>query len=103
MGRPVGSKNKDDLALDECDLTKAVVSNGVNFVTTEAANRGIPVKTAFLHQALTWPGVAGAEKTISEAKIKGVKIYWAPQGLILECKGQTCIVPHANVANAILV
>lgn len=95
MGRPIGSKNIPvELHPDE------IVSRET---FTFQVNPGSPVKTAFLHQAITWPGVSGAEKTISATKIKGVEIYWAPQGLVLQCKGQTCIVPHANVANAILL
>lgn len=64
--------------------------------------QSIPVKLAFLHQALTWPGVAGSEKTISDAKIKGVKMSIIPQGLLLEKKGKQCIVPHTNVVNYVL-
>ena len=67
------------------------------------ANKDIEIKLAFLHQALTWPGVAGSEKTISDAKIKGVKMTLVDQGLMLECKGKKCLVPHTNVVNYVLV
>ena len=64
--------------------------------------QSMPIKLAFLHQALTWPGVTGSEKTISDAKIKGIKMSITPQGLLLEVKGKKCIVPHTNVVNYVL-
>lgn len=68
--------------------------------STKANPLKTPVTMAFLHQAITWPGVAGAEKTVH--KIKGVKLFLVPQGLLMEAKGQKCIVPYANVVNAVL-
>lgn len=112
MGRPKGSKNKVaattssqvvpvpainvDVALNDLER-ELTMENETNIEEMRE------VKVAFLHQAITWPGIAGAERTISQAKIPGVKIYWAFDALVLERKGQTCIVPHANVANAILL
>ena len=60
----------------------------------------IPIKAAFLKDALTWPGVTSAEKTVH--KIKGVKMFWTPQGLLLTAQGKQTLVPHANVNNAVL-
>jgi hypothetical protein len=62
----------------------------------------LPIKAAFLHTAICWPGTAGAETTISDAKIKGIKMNIIPQGLLLECKGKKCLVPHTNVVNYVL-
>lgn len=59
------------------------------------------IKLAFLHQAITWPGVAGSEKTISAAKIKGLKMYLVGEGLVLECKGKKSLVPYANIVNCV--
>lgn len=129
MGRPKGSKNKPTLSEELDALVANIYGNGegvprettvvpvpgLNAVLydlenemSEPVSEGMPVKVAFLHQSITWPGFAGAEKTISEAKIPGVRIFWDPKGLILKCKNKqgregTCIVPHANVANAILL
>lgn len=60
------------------------------------------VKLAFVHQSIVVPGIIGSEKTLSEAKIKGLKMYWTPQGLRMEVKGIVVMVPHANVVNAVL-
>lgn len=119
MGRPKGSKNKkqpDDVFIPYTEKPALVVPVPVNVdVALNDLEKELTmqdetnieemreVKVAFLHQAITWPGIAGAERTISQAKIPGVKIYWAFDALVLERKGQTCIVPHANVANAILL
>lgn len=135
MGRPKGSKNKSDITIiktvsgnfteKDGHLTPYIVPRETTVVPVPGLNaalydlenemtdelpvsEGMPVKVAFLHQSITWPGFAGAEKTISEAKIPGVRIFWDPKGLILKCKNKqgregTCIVPHANVANAILL
>lgn len=77
--------------------------------TTKAPiNNKLPVRSAFLHQTLTWPGTAMAsEKSITSAKFKNIKMFWCPHGLeiqMLNKKGvsEICLVPHANVANAIL-
>lgn len=62
----------------------------------------IEVKYAYLHQSITWPGVSGSEKTISDQRIKGVKMYVTTHGLMLLSKGKKCLIPHANVANYVL-
>lgn len=64
---------------------------------------GLKVRLAFLHQAITVPGICGAEKTLSASKIPGIKMVFTPNiGLIFTAKGTTVLVPHANVCNAIL-
>ncbi len=76
---------------------------------TVKINNKIPVKSAFLHQTLTWPGTAMAsEKSITSAKFKNIQMFWCPHGLEIHLSNkknepEICIVPHANVANAILV
>jgi hypothetical protein len=69
---------------------------------TSILQSGYPVSAAFLHQAICWPGVCGAEKTINKVKVKGVVLTVLPQGLLLEAKGKKCLVPHTNVINYIL-
>lgn len=69
---------------------------------TQDATETVKIKLAFLHQALTWPGVAGSEKTISAARIPGVIMSITQHGLMLECKGKSCLVPHTNVVNYVL-
>lgn len=56
------------------------------------------VTSAFLHQAITWPGVAGAEKTINDTRIKNIEQVYFHHVLFLKCKGQVLGVPEANVA-----
>lgn len=69
---------------------------------------GLDCSQAFLHQSITWPGVFGGEKNLSHAKVPGMKMSYAPGGLILKAKNkktgmlQTAIVPLANVAVAML-
>lgn len=65
-------------------------------------DKSIPVKQAFLHQAITVPGLIASEKTLAAFKMPGLKMWFTPQGLLLELKGTQVIVPSANVANAIL-
>lgn len=61
----------------------------------------IPVRLAFLHQSVSIPGCTTNEKTWSEAKIKGLKMWWTPAGLYVEVKNSKAIIPSANVAVAI--
>lgn len=61
------------------------------------------VKYAYLHQSLTWPSVGGSEKTLSAQRIPGLEIFWTTEGLLLQCKGQKCFVPAANVINAVFL
>jgi len=64
--------------------------------TTETT--GWTVKVATLHQAV--PMANQTEKTISKLKYPGIKMTWAPQGLICEIKGRTFVIAAANVAVA---
>lgn len=62
----------------------------------------IPIRLAFLHQSIIVPGVIGNEKTLSAAKIPGIKMWWTPQGLVLERKATRAIVPLANVVVGVI-
>lgn len=62
----------------------------------------IPVSLAFLHQAIVVPGKIGSEKTLSDARIKGIKMNLTPMGLAIEVRGTRAIVPSANVCVAVL-
>lgn len=66
-------------------------------------DKTIPIIQAFLHQAISVPGAIAAEKTLMEMKIPGIKMWFTPQGLLLEVKGKQVIVPSANVVNAIVM
>lgn len=59
------------------------------------------VRLAFLHQAIQIPGCISSEKTLSHAKIPGIKMSYAPMGLLIEVKNTKAVVPSANVAVAI--
>jgi hypothetical protein len=75
-------------------------------VQAPGITRGPRAVRAFLHQALTWPGVSDSLKTVSQEKIptsKGeLRMYLTPYGLLLECADKKNLVPFANVANVIL-
>lgn len=77
----------------------------LNEETTTKTTRipsGLDIKLAFLHQSILVPGIIGNEKTLSLAKMPDLKMTWTNQGLMINRKGKTAIVPHANVACAIL-
>jgi len=63
---------------------------------------GVAVRMAFLHQSLTWPGLAGTEKSLNSDRIPGIVMRLIPQGLLIDLKGKQCLVPHTNVVNYIL-
>lgn len=71
----------------------------------ELKPKRVEVELAFLHQSFIWPGTSGTEKTLSAAKIRGLKMYLMPdgmpEGLLLELKGKRAWVPAANIANAV--
>lgn len=58
----------------------------------------VKVKAAFLHTALMWPGVTGADKTLNVTKIKGLKMCKVGDQLMLKAKDKICAIPMTNVA-----
>ncbi len=63
----------------------------------------LPVKQAFVHQALVWPGAkANGEKSLH--KSPATKIFLTEHGLLLEEKGvlTNCLIPMPNVVNMII-
>lgn len=63
----------------------------------------IEVKSAFIHQALTWPGHFSGEKTLTQEKRRGIKMLLIDDiGLLLEDKGEFCIVPSTNIINSVI-
>lgn len=68
-----------------------------------AKEQKLEVATAFLHQPLVIPGATTSEKTLHDKKIKGIKMYWSPtlHGLLIEVKGESVVVPGANIVNVI--
>lgn len=67
----------------------------------------ITVTLAFCHQTIQWAGVCSSEKTLSTAKIPGVKMTLTPLGLVLQAKSKqgipsATIVPLANIANMVI-
>lgn len=65
-------------------------------------SKGTPLKLVFLHSAITWPGISGSETTLSDLKIKGVKMYDYEHWMELELKGQKCRIYHANIKNSVI-
>lgn len=61
----------------------------------------LKVTTVVMHQALIWAGVCPGDKTISENKIKGLKMTWNPdeQVIRMSAKGKEEIIPLGSVAN----
>ena len=68
----------------------------------EEATLGLPVKLAFLHQAISVMGIINTERTLSKDKVPGIEMNWTPEGLLIAARGMRCIVPAANVAVAVL-
>lgn len=67
----------------------------------------INIKSAFLNQAITWPGVCGAEKTLNDTKIKGIKMQLMPVGLLCTAKDKlgnqsSIIVERTAICNTIV-
>lgn len=85
------------------------MSNTVKDFLNEVANpKAIPIKLAFLHQAVSAMGSLNTERTLSADKVPGIKMTLVPMGLFLDIPashGKTAlkaIVPHANVALAVI-
>lgn len=67
----------------------------------------IAVESAFLNQAICWPGMVGSEKTLTDKKIKGIKMWLMPYGLICQLKDkkgieQRIIVEKTTIINLII-
>ena len=62
----------------------------------------IAVVQAFLHSDILVPGFIMTEKHLSAAKIKGLKMWLTPMGLLLEGGKHDCLVPLANIKNMLL-
>lgn len=81
------------------------MSKEIKEVKADTKPKRIEIELAFLHQSFIWPGTSGTEKTLSAAKIRGLKMYLMPEGmpegLLLELKGKRAWVPAANIANAV--
>lgn len=60
------------------------------------------IKTVFLHQAITWPGITGGQTTINDTKIPGIEMTLMPQGLLLRAKGLITLIPQTNIINYLL-
>lgn len=56
------------------------------------------VTSVFCHQSVNVPTVAN-EKTVSDFKYKGIKMFWTGAGVTWEVKGLRGIIPAANCAN----
>lgn len=69
------------------------------------------ITVAFLHQAITWPGITGGEKTLSEARIPGIKMRMVNiecedgstlKGLLCKAKNRETLIIEANIANLLI-
>lgn len=58
---------------------------------------GIPIKWATTHQVVSIPGFLNTEKTLSDQRIKGLKMFLTPFGLLLMAKDRQALIPTANV------
>lgn len=64
----------------------------------ELFKNGLPVKDAFLHQALFVPGLP-AEKTLNTTKIPGVEMSLTPSFLMLKARGHRVSIAIANMVD----
>jgi len=62
-----------------------------------------PVKAAYLHTALVWPGGAlNAQTSLIKEKCPDIKMCLLPDGLLVQAKGKQTLVPYPNVVNCVL-
>lgn len=57
------------------------------------------ISRAIVHQPVEFLG--RTERTISEAKYPGIKLWWAPSGLLAEWKEMKELIPQASVAKIV--
>lgn len=56
------------------------------------------VTTALLHAGTMLPAGAGTETTLSDHRVKGIKMNWVPkEGLLIEVKGKKALIPPASL------
>ena len=83
--------------------TKANYESGMTETTTEVrygsgeCTYKPEVSMMFCHQSVNIPTVAN-EKTVSDLKYKGIKMWWEPDGVHFEVKDKKGVVPAANIA-----
>lgn len=65
-------------------------------------DKKIQVKQAFLHTSILVPGFIYTESTLSADKVKGLKMWMTPMGLLLEGGKDAALVPSANIKVLIL-
>lgn len=65
-------------------------------------DKKILVKMAFLHTAILVPGFIFTEATLSAERIKGLKMWMTPMGLLIEGGKDSALVPSANIKVLIL-
>lgn len=65
-------------------------------------DKSIPVSAAFLHQAVSIPGIMNTEKSLNPTRLPGIKMFCMSQGLVIIYKKKCAIVPSANVAAMVL-
>lgn len=61
----------------------------------------LPVKLAQVHQPIDLAGFI-TKKTLSDAYMQGLKMFWTDNGLLLEYRKQRSIIPSANIAIVVL-
>lgn len=61
------------------------------------------VKYAQLHQTIFAPGLGNIKGTLEPDNLRGIKMWYTPEGLLVEYKGVSCVVPLANIACAVFV
>lgn len=59
------------------------------------------VNYAFLHQTIFVPGAGNLTATLEPNRLTGVKMLYTSDGLLVEYKGVSFVVPLANVACAV--
>lgn len=62
----------------------------------------IPVEVASLHQQVYLAGFGATDKTLSDVKMKGIKMNLLPQGLHVSFKNREYIIPHAAIGSCLL-
>lgn len=60
-----------------------------------------PVKYAQLHQVIFVPGAGNLTSVLEPGRLTGVQMLYTSEGLVVEYKGVSFVVPLANVACAV--
>ncbi len=82
-------------------LKQAVETETANTIKWEALkSQGLEVELATAHQPV--PFFTHTERTLSQSKLNGVKLWWTSAGLLGEFRGKRELIPTAAIARVMV-